>query len=143
MGLICWWLSWPLAWLQLVAKEQFFFFLIQMTVSLLQFGSLRLGSLSCVFVYLFRFWSPNLQGIWVFFFFFFCKIVYGPKNGLGFLELKLLYVFFVKNLRGSVIKSRLVYVLNNIIYIFTHFFYLYILLKNINNITKTILPNWS
>ena len=57
-----------------------------------------------------------------FFFFFFFKIFYGPKNGLGFLELKLLYVFFVKNLRGSVIKSRLVYVLNNIIYIFTHFF---------------------
>ena len=54
-------------------------------------------------------------------FFFFCKIVYGPKNGLGFLELKLLYVFFVKNLRGSVIKSHLVYVLNNIIYIFLIF----------------------
>ena len=37
-------------------------------------------------------------------FFFFFKTIYGPRNGLGFLELKLLYVFFVKNLRGLVIK---------------------------------------
>ena len=41
----------------------FIFYFIQMAVSLLKCGSLRLGSLSCVFVYLFRFWSPNLQGI--------------------------------------------------------------------------------
>ena len=41
----------------------FIFYFIQMAVSLLKCGSLRLGSLGCVFVYLFRFWSPNLQGI--------------------------------------------------------------------------------
>ena len=43
-------------------KTIFFFFFIQMAVSL-KCGSLRLGSLGCVFVYLFGFWSPNLQGI--------------------------------------------------------------------------------
>ena len=41
----------------------FIFYFIQMVVSLLKYGSLRLGSLGCVFVYLFGFWSPNLQGI--------------------------------------------------------------------------------
>ena len=41
----------------------FIFYFIQMVVSLLKCGSLRLGSLGCVFVYLFGFWSPNLQGI--------------------------------------------------------------------------------
>ena len=40
-----------------------FFFLIQTAVSLLKFGSLRLGILGCAFVYLFGFWSPNLRGI--------------------------------------------------------------------------------
>ena len=41
----------------------FIFYFIQMAVSLLKCGSLRLRSLGCVFVYLFGFWSSNLQGI--------------------------------------------------------------------------------
>ena len=42
------------------------------------------------------------------FFFFFYKF-YGPRNGLGFLELKLLYVCFVENFRGPVIKLFLIF----------------------------------
>ena len=67
----------------------FFFFIlfIQMAVSLLKCGSLRLGSLGCVFVYLFGFlciYSDFGVLIYKGFEFFFSKIVYGPKNGLGF-----------------------------------------------------------
>ena len=44
-------------------KTIILFYFIQMAVSLLKFKSLRLGSLGCVFAYLFGFWNPNLQGI--------------------------------------------------------------------------------
>ena len=40
---------------------------------------------------------------------FFFKKFYGPMNGLGFLELKLLYVCFVENFRGPVIKLFLIF----------------------------------
>ena len=78
----------------------------------------KFGLCFCVFIQILESWFTRDLS----FFIFFCKIVYGPKNGLGFLELKLLYVFFVKNLRGSVVKNHLIYVLNNIIYIFIYFF---------------------
>ena len=71
----------------------------------------------CVYLFgfyspnLIRFWSPNLirnknltnQWFLFSFSFFFTKIVYGTKNGLGF-KTGLLYVFFVKKFGGLVIK---------------------------------------